>query len=748
MFKKLLYIFTLLLLSTGNVYAEKFSDFNITGNDRISRQTIINFSKLKINVDLTTENLNEAVKELYNTNFFEDVSVNIKNDILNINVKEYPIIQNIKFNGLKAKKFIKLLKDQSLLKAKYPFNEFILQKDLVKVSNILRKLGYYFSKVEVQKKTNPDNTINITYDIILGEKAMIKEIKFIGDKKFKTSKLMRVISSEEDKFWKLLSKRRYLDKERTFTDKKLLSNFYLNKGYYNVKIEDVYTQVLNGKDFSLTFKIDSGDKFLFNTFKIKIPDDYDINDFKELKKLFKSLENSIYSYRSIDFILEEIDKISLIENYEFIDIEVNETIEDDNKINFVFNIKEAKKFYVERVNIFGNNITNEGFIRQYIVVDEGDPFNKMLHNKTINKLKGTRIFKNVNSDVKEGSTKGLKIIDLTVEDQPTGEISAGAGYGSNGSSFSFGIKENNFNGNGIKLDTNLALTEDSIRGKFSYTNPHFAYGDRAVTTSIESTSIDKEKDYGYKSSLNRIALGSGFEQFKNFYLYPKISISYEELTTTANASVNYKKQEGTYFDTLLNYSMSYDKLNSRYKPSSGYISTFMQEIPLISDGGASMINGYQITGYKEVVDDTVLSVGLYTRAITSLKSNTDVRVSKRMYLPQNKLRGFKSGKVGPKDGSDFVGGNYMASFNAAINLPFLFPTLDKVDFALFFDVANIWHVDYSKVVDQGNTVRSATGVALDIITPMGPLSFSFSQPITKDSNDVTESFRFNLGTTF
>ena len=747
MFKKLLNIFTILFLLTGYVNAETFLDFNITGNDRVSRQTIINFSKLQKNVDLTKENLNDAVKVLYDTNFFEDVSVSIENKILNINVKEYPIILNIEFNGVKAKKFVKLLKEQSLLKEKSPFNKFILQKDLVKISNILRKLGYYFSKVDVQKTTNPNNTINLIYEITMGEKALIKEIKFIGDKKFKSSKLLKIINSEEQKFWKLLSKGKYLSKERTNLDKRLLKNFYLNKGYYNVNIEDVYTKVLDGKDFSITFKIDSGNKFLFNTFKINIPDDYDINDFKELQKLFKSLENTIYSYRSINFILNEIDKIAAIKNYEFIDIEVNEIIEDDNKINFTFNVKEGDKFYVERVNIFGNNITNEGFIRQQVVVDEGDPFNKLLHNKTINKLKSTRIFKNVNSKIKDGSSKGLKIIDISVEDQPTGEISAGAGYGSNGSSFAIGLKENNFNGNGIKLDTNLSLTEDSIRGKFSYTNPHFAYSDIAVTTSIESTSTDREKDYGYKSSLNKVALGTGFEQFSNLYLFPEISISYEELTTTANASANYKKQEGTYFDTLLNYSISYDNRNSSFKPSSGLLSTFIQEIPLMSDG-AAIINGYQVTGYKEIMDDTVLSVGLFTRSITSLKSNTDVRVSKRMFLPQNKLRGFKSGKVGPKDGNDYVGGNFMGSLNAALNLPFLFPTLDKVDFSLFFDVANVWHVDYSKTVDQGNTVRSSTGVALDIITPMGPLSFSLTYPITKDDNDVTESFRFNLGTTF
>ena len=123
-------------------------------------------------------------------------------------------------------------------------------------------------------------------------------------------------------------------------------------------------------------------------------------------------------------------------------------------------------------------------------------------------------------------------------------------------------------------------------------------------------------------------------------------------------------------------------------------------------------------------------------------------MSKRLFLPKNKLKGFKAGKVGPKDGSDFVGGNYMASINSTLSLPFIFPTLDKVDFALFFDAANLWHVDYSKLVDQSNSIRSAAGLAVDVSTPIGPLSFSLSQALSKADGDQTESFRFNLGTTF
>ena len=320
----------------------------------------------------------------------------------------------------------------------------------------------------------------------------------------------------------------------------------------------------------------------------------------------------------------------------------------------------------------GNNITNEEFIRQNVVIDEGDPFNNLLHNKTINKLKSAGIFKSVKSEVKDGSSVGLKVIDIEVEEKPTGEITAGAGYGSNGSTFIVGIKENNFKGEGIQLDSNLQLTEETIKGKFSYTVPNFRYSERSLSTSLESSSIDKEKDYGFKSSLNKFAMGTSFEQYENIFFSPNFSLSHEELTTTANASANYKKQEGSYFDTLLNYSLSYNTLDSSYRPSSGIVSTFVQELPIVSDG-YNIINGYQVTGYKEVTNDSILAVGFYSRAINSLQSNQDVRVSKRMFLPAGKLRGFEPGKIGPKDGADFVGGNYLASFNTSVSLPFLFP---------------------------------------------------------------------------
>ncbi len=745
MFKYFL-IIIFLLSQIQSSYAEILYKYEVIGNDRVSKQTIINFTDSDINQDLLNKDLDLILKKLYETTFFEDVSLNLTDGVLKITVKEYPIIQQIIINGIKAQNQVDTLKKAILLKEKNPYNKTFVKQDLQKMLTIMKTSGFYFAKIEVSEQVNNNNTVNIIYDIERGDKAVIKKIKFIGDKKFKDRKLHSIITTEESKFWKFVSRGKYLDEARIELDKRLLKNFYLNKGYYQVNVENAYTQILDKKNFSLVFKIDAGKKFVFNDLKFIIPDDFDKEKFNDVTKVFKELKNSTYSYRKIEKILDEIDIISMQENYEFIDAKVKETVVDDDKIDFTFFIKESEKFFVERINIFGNNVTQEEFIRNQLIVDEGDPFNVLLHNKSINKLKSKNIFGSTEYKIRDGSEDGLKIIDIIVSEKPTGEISAGAGYGTTGATTSFGIKENNFNGKGINLNTNLSLTEESIRGLFAYTHPNFAYTDRALTTSVESTVTDKEKDYGYKSTLNAISLGTGYEQYKDLYFYPSIAISGENLTTTATASADYKKQEGSYFDALFNYSITYDKRNSSYQPTDGFKSTWIQKLPLLSDN-ANILNGYEITTYKEIIDDMVFSAGFYSRAVNAL-GDKDVRVSKRLFIPKSKLHGFEPGKVGPKDGSDYVGGNYVTTFNTSSTVPYLFQTLENIDLKVFFDAANIWGVDYSSSINDSNEIRSAFGAAVEVLTPVGPLSFSLSQPITKASGDKTETFRFQLGTTF
>jgi len=742
---KILLLTIIIIFKGSTVFAEIIKDFKIEGNNRVSENTIINFSELKKGKDISSSDLNDSLKKLYDTNFFENVSISISNNLVTIKVDEYPIIQEINIEGIKRKQTVKELKEQITLKEKNPFNETLIKSDLNTIYNIFKTAGFYFVEIDVQIQKNDNKTVNIIYQIDRGEKATIKEIKFIGDKKFKSRKLHSVITSEEEKFWKLISKHKYLNLERINLDKRLLKNFYLNKGYYQVEINDAYTKMINNKDFVLTFNVVAGKKFKFGNLSLSLPNDFDPNKFKDLEKIFKKLSGSTYSYNRIEKILDEIEKIALFSNYEFINAEIEEEISDEN-INFIFNIKESKKVYVDKINILGNHITNEEFIRNQLIVDEGDPFNKILHTKSVNNLKSTGIFKSVNSEIIATDNNDKNIINLTVEEKPTGEISASAGVGTEGTTFAFGVKENNFNGKGIKLATNLAISDDSIRGLFDYTHPNFAYTDRALSTSLESTATDKLTEFGYKSTLNKISLGTRYEQYDDLFFSPAISVSNESLETTSDASAAYKKQEGSYFDTTFAYGLTLDKRNQKFQTSDGYRSSWYQELPLVSNT-ASILNSYSFTAYAEPVDDMVISSGFLIKAVNSL-SNDDVRVSKRLYAPSKRLRGFQSGAVGPKDGNDYVGGNYLATINTSSTVPFILQTLESVDLKVFLDVGNVWGVDYSSAVDDSNKFRSASGVALELLTPIGPLSFSFAEAITKASTDKTETFRFQLGTTF
>ena len=296
----------------------------------------------------------------------------------------------------------------------------------------------------------------------------------------------------------------------------------------------------------------------------------------------------------------------------------------------------------------------------------------------------------------------------------------------------------------MKLSTGLRVSEEKLRGNFTVTNPNFNYSDKALSTDIFITDTNKLSDAGYKSTDAGFSFGTGFEQYDDFFFRPNFKTVYEELTTNSSASANLKKQEGTYFTTTIGYVLDLDKRNQRFQTTDGFQSKFIQNIPLISESD-TLLNGYQFDKYYSFNDITT-SFGLYLRAVTGLTD--DVRISERVRLPRKRLRGFESGRIGPVDSNDFVGGNYAASLNFQSNLPFLFPSFQSVDFNYFIDAGNVWGVDYSSSVGDSSHIRSSTGVGLEWFSPIGPFTFTLAQPISKIDTDKTQGFQFNIGTTF
>ena len=747
MFNFLLKIITLFFLLLTSVNSEIIKKFDISGNQRISDETIIIFSEIKLNDEINKSKLDNAIKKLYKTKFFRNIILNFEDQILYLKVEENPIIENLQIEGVKKQSLVEFIKDKMNLAEMRSFDQELLSADLDLINNILKTNGFYFAEISSSKNVNDElNTVDLKIDIQLGEKAKIKKIIFLGEKIFKDKRLKEVIASDEHKFWKFISRNVYINQELINLDKRLLETYYKNNGYYNVKIENSFVEFDKNSNFNLIFNITPGKKYFFNNFTLNLPTNYDPSLFKTIVKKFPKFKGKTYSLLKINDLLKDIDKIALTKQYEFINASINEKITDD-KIDFEINVSESEKFYIEKININGNFNTLEEVIRNNLIVDEGDPFNEILFNKSINNIQSLGIFKKVESDIQKGSQDSFKIIDLDVEERPTGEISVTAGFGTNGETIGAGLKENNFLGKGINLNTNFEITADSIKGQFIYAKPNFNYSDNTLFTSFKSSSSDFLSNSGYKTSELGFSLGTKFEQFQNIYLSPEIDFLIEDLETSSKASNTIKKQEGSYTDLYFNYSINQDLRDKKFRTEDGFVTTFSQELPIISDN-SELSNSFDITTFKKLSSrsDIVGKLSFFGKTITGLSD--DVRISKRLYIPSYRLRGFAKGKVGPVDNNDYIGGNHLTSVNMSATLPNILEGLDNLDVGVFLDAANIWGIDYNSSLDDKSTIRSSAGIGLNLLTPIGPLSFSFANAISKASSDKTETFRFNLGTQF
>ena len=743
-YKTILFLIFFSFISTPWLRAEVIEKIDIEGNQRISSETIKMFAGVSVSDDLSESDLNEILKKLYNTNFFDLVSVKILKNKLLIKVKENPIIQNITFEGIKSSKILDELRKSVVLKSRSSFSEFLLNKDRIKIQNYLKEKGYYFSKIEISKEDLGDNKINLFYNITLGEKARIKKISFIGDKIFKDKKLKGVILTEEYKPWKFLSGRKYLNEAIIKYDERLLKNFYLNKGYYDVVVNSSFAKITNDQSFELTFNIEANSKIFFGDLKIELPNDFSKSNYQEVEKFFKKLENEPYSINRIENIVEKIETITTNEQYESIKASINEKIV-SNKININFKIEETEKFYIERINIFGNNITRESVIRNQIEIDEGDPFNQILYAKSLNNIKALNFFESVNGEIIDGNEFNTKIINIEINEKATGEIFAGVGTGTDGSNFSFGIKENNYLGRGVKVDSNLNVSEEKLKGKFLVSNPNYKNSDKNLDLSLEVTSIDRLATSGYKTNDTGFGIGTNFEYLDDLRFGLSTRNSIEKISVDSSASTKQKKQDGSYFDSFIGLDFFYDKRNQKYQTTSGFFSSYGMNLPIISDTN-TLTNTYNYKIFKELYENNVSTFSFLFKGANSLTGD-DIKLSERLYIPGRKLRGFESGKIGPKDGSDYIGGNYVSSINATTTLPILMENVQSVDIVMFADAANIWGVDYDSSLDNSG-IRSSIGIGLDWLTPVGPLTFSFAQPITKEPSDIEERFRFNIGTSF
>ena len=733
------------LLLTSDLNAEILKKVEIKGNSRISSETIKVYGEIELNKDYSNDDINSIIKKLYNTKFFSKISTDFSNNTLKILVEENPIINTIIIDGEKAKKFKKVILDIISLKEKSSYVESDIKNDIEIVRSFYKSLGYYAAEVEARSQTiGTDNKrLNLIFSINKGEKYKISKISFIGDKKIKYKRLRDVIASEEHRFWKIISRNVYLNAERIELDKRLLKNYYLSRGYYNVEVVSSSAESKGETEIELTYSINAGERFRIKKLSTDIDPVFDKSIFQRLGDEFNKFAGDFYSPFKVQKILKKIDDIVDDNELQFVQHSVFETVDDDG-IDVVFKIFEGPKVQIERVNIFGNTITSDSVIRSELLLDEGDPYSKVKLNKSISKIKSRNIFKKVEEKIIDGSAKDLKVMEIRVEEKPTGEIMAGAGVGTEGTSLSFAIKENNYLGKGLAVDATMNLTEESVKGGVSISNPNFNYTGNLVYGGLSTTQTDNT-DSGYENTVTNFNLGTRFEQYEDVYFTPGLDLSFDDLKVDSSASANLKKQAGDFTELLFTYGIDRDKRDRSFMPTSGNIISFQQGLPIFADQ-AALFNRISYSQYHGFTDNVIGAVKFYGATITAL--DEDVRLSKRLRMPAKRLRGFDSSKVGPVDQGDYVGGNYVTALNFEAQLPNLLPEGTNTDVAAFADFGNLWSIDYDSSAGSSSKLRSSVGLTTQMWTPIGPVNFVLAQALSKAESDQTQSFKFQIGTSF
>jgi len=742
--RKLITVTLLSIFFSTFLKAEIVDKVQIAGNKRVSDETVMIYGDINLGKDYSEQDLNKVLNNLYSTNFFEDVKLELNNGSLKINLIEFSVINKLIVLGETSSKYKEQIRKILLSKEKDSFIKSNISKDVELIKKLYSSAGYNFVTVDTKiSELDINNRVDLIFEINRGDVTKISKIIFTGDKKVREKRLRDVIASEESKFWKFISRNTKFSQRLVDLDLRLLSNYFKSLGYYDVKITSNSAEIKKSGNIELTYSIEAGDRYVIKKITTNVDPVFDKKLFLSLNKEYKKVIGEYYSPFKVKKLLENIDNVIEQKNLQFVEHNVEEILE-DSSIIIKFNIYEGKKVLVERINILGNNITNESVIRGELLLDEGDPFTNLSLDKSISKIKSRNIFRSVTSNTTDGTTPNLRIIDINIEEKATGEISAGAGVGTSGGSIAFNIQENNWLGEGKKVGFEVELSNESLKGKINYINPNYDFLGNTINYSIYNNSNDKP-DQGYENTLFGAGVSTSFEQYKDLYAKLGLNASYDDLQTQSNASASLKKQSGTFNEIAGVYGFTYDKRNRAFMPTDGYISSFTQELPLYAERG-SISNTLAASLYKSVTENIIGASKFYFKSVNGI--DDDTRLSKRTSLSSKRMRGFERGKIGPVDGDDHVGGNFATAANFEVTLPNLLPEDTNTDIGLFLDFGNVWGVDYDSSLDESNKVRASTGAAASWISPLGPMTFILSTNLSKASTDQTESFNFNLGTTF
>lgn len=753
----------------GNVAPQVISitRIDISGNQRIESSTIESYLLMNIG-DTFTEQLGDAsLKRLYNTGLFSDVDVGRRGSVLVVEVSENPIINRIVFEGNKYKDDEDIY-EEIQLRPRIVFSRAKVRADVQRILEVYRRGGRFSATIEPKVIQLEQNRVNLVYEISEGAKSIIGKINFLGNRVFNNDILRTKMVTTESRWWKFLATEDTYDPDRLNYDKQLLRDFYREQGYADFRVTSAVAELSPDKEFFfVNISVEEGE--LYNFGEINVESQIEELTPAIMGQLVLTRSGAQYDSTAIDDTVDLLTEVAGLRGYAFVDIRPQvRRNRAERTVDVTYVINEAPRVYVEEIKIIDNVRTHDKVIRRELRMVEGDAYNSSRLNRSEVRVRSLQFFKEVVIEQIEGTAADKTILEITVEEQPTGELSAGLGFSSfEGFLINFSIAERNLLGKGQFARVGTSLSKRRKEVELSFTEPYFM--DRRVAIGAD---IYLRNTNFIESGFRQNSIGGAIRTAFPLTEYIVMNLSYglskdKVITSFFSQSPYIADNSGDFLTSSLSYGLSYNSLDDRQKPNRGQVLTLMQQYAGLGGNEKYLRTNANYQFYYPIYKRWVFNISLEGGHIQGI--GRDVRLNRRFFLGNPKIRGFKEAGIGPREHaahfrelfSGFsLGGNTMYKSTAELFIPLGGGARDLgIEASVYVDAGSVFNIDAEESLINsegvlytllGDTMapRVSVGIGFSWASPFGPFRIDLAKAIRKQPSDESEFFQFNVGTRF
>lgn len=724
----------------------------VEGNERIETETVKSYLSIVSGDVFAVKKINSSLKRLFSTGLFADVNMRREGQSLVVRVAENPIINRVAFEGNKR------IEDDDLeleiqLRPRVVYTRTRVQNDVQRIIQIYRRSGRFAATIDPKIVQLSQNRVDLIFEIDEGPLTGIRRISFVGNKAFSDGSLRDQIKTRETAWWRILTTDDTYDPERLTFDRELLRKFYLAEGYADFRVVSAIAELTRDrKDFYVTFSIEEGNRYTYGEVGIKseLPD----LDGASLLPLLELDTGEWYNADHVEDTIQNLTNSVGDLGYAFVDIRpIIDLNREKNSVNVTFEIEEGPRVYVQRINIDGNFRTREEVIRREFQLVEGDAFNTAKIRRSRQKIRDLGIFESVDIQTKQGDRRDLSVLNVSVEETSTGEISFGAGISSvDGLIGDVGIRERNLLGRGQELRLGVSFSSRRQEVDASFTEPYFLDKDVSAGFDVFRKNIDLQDESSFDKDTVGSTLRSNYSLMKDLRHGINYTLRRDEISQVAStASQLIKEQKGAAITSSVGQNFLYDKRDSRIKPTEGYSISLGQDFAGIGGDVTFLRNTITSTYYWPVYSNWVVGTRIKGGYIAGLGEK--VRITDKFFVGGSTLRGFESSGVGPRDAvtGDALGGNTFFSSGAELLIPLNITKDFDLDGAIFSDLGTNYNGNYTKGASEileDVSPRASMGVGFSYASPLGPIRVDYAVPVLKENFDRVERFRFSFGGRF